>query len=107
MIPQVDDDDRKQTHTNQYLDFPSNHHARQKIGIISTLMKRVEIVSKKEDKIIEQRSHATIPENPLAYDPQANGDAERAVPEVKAQLRTTTLGLEARLNQAIDIIVLW
>ena len=45
---------RKQTHTNQYLDFRSNHHARQKIGIISTLMKRVEIVSKEEDKIIEQ-----------------------------------------------------
>ena len=45
---------RKKTHTNQYLDFRSNHHARQKIGIISTLMKRVDIISKEEDKIIEQ-----------------------------------------------------
>ena len=41
-------------HISQYLDFCSNHHARQKIGIISTLMKRVNIISKEEDKIIEQ-----------------------------------------------------
>ena len=45
---------RKKTHTNQYLDFHSNHHARQKIGIISTLMKRINIISKEEDKTIEQ-----------------------------------------------------
>ena len=41
---------RKKTHTNQYLNFNSNHHARQKIGIVSTLMKRVELVSKDQDK---------------------------------------------------------
>ena len=45
---------RKKTHTNQYLDFNSNHHVKQKVGIISTLMKRVEIITKEEDKIEEQ-----------------------------------------------------
>ena len=47
------------------------------------------------------RTQPTIPENPPAYDPQANGGAERGVQEVKAQLRATKLGLEARIGVEI------
>ena len=43
----------KKTHTNQYLNFNYNHHLRQKVGIISTLMKRTELISNEEDKIKE------------------------------------------------------
>ena len=42
---------RKATHTDQYLDFRSNHHIKQKIGIISTFEHRIkELVTTEEDK---------------------------------------------------------
>ena len=47
---------RKKTHTDQYLNFNSNHHGRQKVGIVSTLMKRLELVSKDQDKE-EEKQH--------------------------------------------------
>ena len=42
---------RKATHTDQYLDFRSNHHVKQKVGIISTFEKRTEeLVTTEEDR---------------------------------------------------------
>ena len=42
---------RKATHTDQYLDFQSNHHIKQKIGIINTFQHRIdELVTEEEDK---------------------------------------------------------
>ena len=42
-------------------------------------------------------------ENPPAHGPQANdGDAERAVQEVKAQMRAIALALEARVKSKLD-----
>ena len=42
---------RKPTHTDQYLSFESNHHIKQKLGIISTFQHRVEsLVTNEEDK---------------------------------------------------------
>ena len=42
---------RKATHTDQYLDFRSNHHIKQKIGIISTFENRIqELITTEEDK---------------------------------------------------------
>ena len=42
---------RKATHTDQYLDFQSNHHVKQKIGIISTFKHRIEeLVTEEKDK---------------------------------------------------------
>ena len=47
---------RKATHTDQYLDFRSNHHVKQKLGIISTFEHRVEeLVTNEEDKKKEIR----------------------------------------------------
>ena len=54
-----------------------------------------------QDKIISERRQPTIPENPPAYDPQSNGGAERAVQEIKGQLRAMKLGLEARTGEEI------
>ena len=42
-----------------------------------------------QDRVISVRTQPTIPENPPAYDPQANGSAKRGVQEVKGQLRVT------------------
>ena len=42
---------RKPTHTDQYLNFESNHHVKQKIGIISTFEHSIEeLVTTEEDK---------------------------------------------------------
>ena len=42
---------RKATHTDQYLNFNSNHHVKQKIGIISTFEHSIEeLVTTEEDK---------------------------------------------------------
>lgn len=46
---------RKATHTDQYLDFRSNHHIKQKIGIISTFRHRInKLVTNEEDKKEEE-----------------------------------------------------
>ena len=45
---------RKKTHTDQYLDWSSNHHITQKIGIYSTLKHRCDtLVTTEEDQKIE------------------------------------------------------
>ena len=42
---------RKATHTDQYLDFASNHHIKQKIGIFSTFEHRINtLITDEEDK---------------------------------------------------------
>ena len=49
-----------------------------------------------QDRVISVRTQPTIPENPPAYDPQANGGAERGIKEVKGQLKVTKFGFEGR-----------
>ena len=47
---------RKATHTDQYLDYQSNHHVKQKIGIIDTFKHRIkELITEEEDKKKETR----------------------------------------------------
>ena len=47
---------RKATHTDQYLDWNSNHHIKQKMGLISTFEHRIEeLVTEEEDKKKELR----------------------------------------------------
>lgn len=56
------------------------------------------------------RSAKTVPRNPPAYDPQANGPCEKAVQDVTGQLRCMHLALQARLGIEIDTrlpIVKW
>ena len=55
-----------------------------------------------QEAVKDKRNHETIVENPPAHDPQANGEAERAVQEVKAQMRCIKLGLEARIKKSVD-----
>ena len=46
---------RKSTHTDQYLDFQSNHHVKQKMGIIGTFRHRInELITNEEDKMAEE-----------------------------------------------------
>ena len=45
---------RKKTHTDQYLDFNSHHHIKQKTGIIHTFRNRIDtIITKEDDKHTE------------------------------------------------------
>ena len=54
-------------------------------------------------RIICQREQDTIAVNPLAYDPRSIGLADKAVQDVKAQLRVLKLGLEARIEHSIPM----
>ena len=55
-----------------------------------------------QEAVKDNRQHETILENPPAHDPQCNGEAERAVQEVKAQIRCVKLGVEARIQEKLD-----
>ena len=55
-----------------------------------------------QEAVAMARTHETMCKNPRGNDPQANGVAERAVGEVKAQLRAFKIGFEARLQSPID-----
>ena len=47
---------RKKTHTDQYLNFNSNHHISQKLGIISTMRHRINtLITTNEGKMDEER----------------------------------------------------
>ena len=56
-----------------------------------------------QDAVKERRAHETVVRNPPAYDPQANGATERAVQEVKGQIRMLKLGLESRIKRTIKL----
>ena len=46
---------RKPTHTSQYLNFQSNHHISQKLGIVATFNHRIDNnITKEEDKTVER-----------------------------------------------------
>ena len=55
-----------------------------------------------QEAVAKARTHEALCHNPPGYDPQANGVAERAVSEVKAQLRALKIGLEQRLQSPVD-----
>ena len=48
---------RKATHTDQYLDFTSNHHIKQKTGIYQTFEHRVEEIVTNEEDQKKERKH--------------------------------------------------
>jgi hypothetical protein len=48
---------RKATHTDQYLDFASNHHIKQKIGIINTFEHRINTLITEEGDKKAERTH--------------------------------------------------
>ena len=55
-----------------------------------------------QEAIAANHVHETLVENPLAYDPQANSSAERAVAEVKARLRAIQISLETRIRTQVN-----
>ena len=55
-----------------------------------------------QDKIINVRTQPTIPENPLAYDPQADGGAEREIQEVKKMIVGNKLGIGGQNGRGDD-----
>ena len=55
-----------------------------------------------QEAVAKRRVHDTLVENPPAHDPQANGEIERAVRDVKGQIRALKIGLEMRLREDVD-----
>ena len=53
-------------------------------------------------EVKEQRKQPTTVQGPPAYDPQANGMAEKAVQDYMGQLRTLKIALEARLRCKVE-----
>ena len=87
-------------------------------NFITTLgYKRIELKTDGEPALVDvakkvkQLSEVEVLlKNPPAHDPQSNGVAERAVREVKEQLRATKIALERRLKSKIDQksqVLLW
>ena len=58
-----------------------------------------------QEAVKEARHQKTLLENPPAHDPQANGDAERAVQEGKGMMRGIKLGLESRIGE--EVMTTW
>ena len=50
-----------------------------------------------QEEIAKKRQHETLMDNPLTYDPQANGDAERAVQESKLKCERSSWGSKHEL----------
>ena len=50
---------RKPTHTDQYLNFASNHPIEHKLGVIQTLFHRAETVITDPQAVIEEKTHVT------------------------------------------------
>ena len=55
-----------------------------------------------QSALAEARTGRTVPLNPPAYNPQANGVAEKAVQDVTDIVRRQILGLESRLNKKVE-----
>ena len=53
-------------------------------------------------EIVDKRSAGSVPQNPPAYDPQADGAVERGVQEFVNQMRAMTIGLEQRSQIKIN-----
>ena len=51
-----------------------------------------------QEAIKDKWNHKTVPQNPPAYNPQANGAAERAVQEIMGEIRALKIGLEQRIG---------
>ncbi len=58
-----------------------------------------------QQKVQDAREHPTVPKNPPAYDPQSNGMAEKAVGDVKAEVRAIKLGLESRIGKEVSMLL--
>ena len=53
-------------------------------------------------EVKRQSPHSTVLQNPPAYDPAANGVAERAVQEWMGQMRVCKIGLEQRIKTKVE-----
>ena len=55
-----------------------------------------------QDAIVNKKTAGSAPQNPPAYDPQANGAVERGVQELMRRVRALKIGSEPRMQLKTD-----
>jgi len=56
-----------------------------------------------QSRVIAKREARTVPENPPAYDPKANGAIEKGVQDINARLRLIRIALQGRVGKKLPI----
>ena len=86
---------RKPTHTDQYLNFGSNHHMSQKLAVGKTLLRRADVLITEENDKLKEEAHVRKALNKCGYPNwavQRKKEKEKKPPLEKDKDKTESIG---------------